>query len=216
MDKKISRVTANWLGFIVTGTIFIASGVLKSVNIYSFAQEVREYQDIYFLGFLSDYALACAAVLCSVETAIGLWSFKTQYRHLFSVIAFVLLAFFTFITGENLIFPSIFGSIESCGCFGELIHFTPLTSFMKSVLLFCISGFLLLCNYKLISIGNIKEIITDSYTYITIIASTILPIYSILMFKNLDHIVYMWIWALICISLVLFLFITSFNQMTNR
>lgn len=27
------------------------------------------------------------------------------------------------------------GSIESCGCFGELIHFTPLTSFIKSVVL---------------------------------------------------------------------------------
>lgn len=213
---KLTKEKSSRLCIILLGTILIASGVLKSINIYSFAQEVREYLDIYFLGVLSDYALVCAAVLCSVEITIGLWSFRSLYRHLFSIIAFVLLAFFTFITGANLISPSIFGSIESCGCFGELIHFTPMTSFLKSVLLFFISAILLLCSYKHISRGSIKAIITDSYTYIALIASTILPIYSIMMFRNFDHILYMWIWALLCVFLALFLAIVSFIQMTKK
>ena len=31
------------------------------------------------------------------------------------------------------------GSIESCGCFGELVHFSPLGAFIKSLVLFVVS-----------------------------------------------------------------------------
>ena len=46
-----------------------------------------------------------------------------------------MLLFFVYLTGVNLFFPTIIGSIETCGCFGELVHFTPVSSFVKSVVL---------------------------------------------------------------------------------
>ena len=52
-----------------------------------------------------------------------------------SILSLVMLTFFVWLTGVNLFFPTMFGSVESCGCFGELIHFTPVGSFVKSVVL---------------------------------------------------------------------------------
>ena len=59
---------------------------------------------------------------------------------IFGAFAFVaMLSLFVYLTGVNLFFPTVIGSIESCGCFGELIHFTPLSSFIKSVILLLIA-----------------------------------------------------------------------------
>lgn len=187
---KLTKEKSSRLCIILLGTIFITSGVLKSINIYSFAQEVREYLDIYLLGFLSDYALVCAIILCSVEITIGLWSFRRPYRHAFCIIAFFLLAFFATITCINWLVPSVFGSIESCGCFGELIHFSPFASFVKSTVLLCIVVIVLATNYKKIITESIMNIFYKEYTYISLVLGSILPIYSLLAFNNLNHVTY--------------------------
>ncbi|MBR3093353.1 MAG: DUF1573 domain-containing protein [Bacteroidaceae bacterium] len=57
----------------------------------------------------------------------------------------------------NLFFPPIDGQIESCGCFGEIIKFTPLTSFAKSVILLSISVIHLLYELKVLPIISKKE-----------------------------------------------------------
>ena len=46
-----------------------------------------------------------------------------------------MLIFFVYLTGTNLFLPTMMGSIETCGCFGELVHFTPVSSFVKSAVL---------------------------------------------------------------------------------
>jgi hypothetical protein len=51
------------------------------------------------------------------------------------------LGFFTYITYIN--YTDLYGGIESCGCFGELIHFTPASSFYKNIALFILSLILL-------------------------------------------------------------------------
>ena len=210
-NEKLYRV-----GIAFLGAIFTVSGVLKCVNIYSFAHEAREYLDVYFQGFLNDYSLICATILCSIEITIGLWSFRCLYRSLFCIIAFVLLAFFTFITGVNLMFPSIFGSIESCGCFGEIIHFTPLTSFVKSTVLFCIAVILLTTNYKKITLESIMDILREKYTYISLALGTILPIYSLLAFNNLDHVTYILTGASILVIIFFYIYINYIKKKNSH
>ena len=51
------------------------------------------------------------------------------------------MGFFTYITYIN--YTDLYGGIESCGCFGELIHFTPASSFYKNIALFILSLILL-------------------------------------------------------------------------
>ncbi len=54
---------------------------------------------------------------------------------------FALLMFFVYLTGMNLFFPAMMVSIESCGCFGELVHFTSEESFVKSIVLWVMTCF---------------------------------------------------------------------------
>ena len=49
----------------------------------------------------------------------------------------LVLGYFTYITYLNLV--SLYGQIESCGCFGEVIHLTPAESFYKNVVLLSLS-----------------------------------------------------------------------------
>ena len=48
---------------------------------------------------------------------------------------------FTWITWQNM--TSLYGLVESCGCFGEVIHLTPAQTFWKNVVLLALSLVLL-------------------------------------------------------------------------
>lgn len=115
---------------------FLLSSVTKAVNIPAFAMEVRMYSDAYLWEWLRDYATPTAVMVCAAELMVGVGALiKRAARYaLWGMIA--MLVFFVWLTGVNLFFPTVMGSIESCGCFGELIHFSPTGSFVKSLVLF--------------------------------------------------------------------------------
>ena len=54
---------------------------------------------------------------------------------------------FVYLTGINHLRPSILGSIEPCGCFGEQLHFSPMGAFYKSLVLWLLSVSLILHVY---------------------------------------------------------------------
>ena len=118
---------------------FLFSSVTKAVNIPAFAMEVRMYSDAYLWEWLRDYAVVIAVMVCAAEFMVGVGALIRRTARYALWVMTVMLAFFVWLTGVNLFFPSVMGSIESCGCFGELIHFTPLTSFLKSIVLFILS-----------------------------------------------------------------------------
>lgn len=121
------------------GGVFILSAVTKSASQPVFADEMRMYLDIYFSGWLRDSSLFLADMVCLAELLIGIAYLISVLRRYANVAAFLALTFFVWLTGANYFYPSPLGRIESCGCFGELIHFTPLESFMKSCVLWVIA-----------------------------------------------------------------------------
>lgn len=127
------------------GSVFILSAVTKAVGLPVFADEMRLYLDIYFGGWLRDSSLFLAGMVCLVELLIGIACLVPALRRQANVAAFLALTFFVWLTGDNYFNPSPLGRIESCGCFGELIHFTPLASFIKSLVLWVIA--LVIMNY---------------------------------------------------------------------
>ena len=127
------------------GGVFILSAVTKAVSLPVFADEMRLYLDIYFGGWLRDSSLFLAGMVCLAELLIGIACLVPALRRQANVAAFLALTFFVWLTGENYFNPSPLGRIESCGCFGELIHFTPLASFIKSLVLWVIA--LVIMNY---------------------------------------------------------------------
>lgn len=114
---------------------FLLSSITKVVNIPAFAMEVRMYSDAYLWEWLRNYATPIAVTICAVELVVGIGALvrRTARYALWGMI--VMLVFFVWLTGVNLFFPTVMGSVESCGCFGELIHFSPTGAFIKSVVL---------------------------------------------------------------------------------
>ena len=121
------------------GIVFILSSVTKAVALPIFADELQLYLDIYFGGWLRDYKLLLAGMVCLTELLIGIACLVPALRRQANVAAFLALTFFVWLTGDNYFNPSPLGRIESCGCFGELIHFTPLASFIKSLVHWCMA-----------------------------------------------------------------------------
>lgn len=120
---------------LLLGIVFILSSVTKAVALPVFADEMRLYLDIYFGGWLRDASLFLAGMVCLAELLIGIAYLIHALRCYANMAAFLVLTFFVWLTGDNYFNPSPLGQIESCGCFGELIHFTPLGSFLKSLVL---------------------------------------------------------------------------------
>lgn len=132
---NIRMVTACCLG-----GVFILSAVTKAVSLPVFADEMRLYLDIYFGGWLRDSSLFLAGMVCLAELLIGIAYLIPALRRYANMAAILALTFFVWLTADNYFNPSILGQIESCGCFGELIHFTPLASFIKSFALWCMAA----------------------------------------------------------------------------
>jgi len=135
---KKNQKFANWLRMGL-GIVFIASSLLKVVSIKTFVMESGEYIDLYMPQWLHGWNMPCAIGVCAAELLVGLLAFWRKQVRWMSVLSLVMLTFFVWLTGVNLFFPTVFGSVESCGCFGELVHFTPVGSFVKSVVLWLLA-----------------------------------------------------------------------------
>ena len=202
MNKKnINRFNVSNLEMGVRVTmlsVFLLSSVMKAVNINSFVMETRLYMDAYFWDLKSVMSgfgtirieMTGAIGVCVIEMLVSLLAIRREYRRVASVGFFLMLTFFVYLTGVNMFFPTIMGSIESCGCFGELIHFSPLASFVKSVVLWILSLVLLICVFKSNMPWNVGKLFKDRYLYICIATSVMLPLYSIWFFEALSHTVY--------------------------
>lgn len=141
----------------ILAACFLLSGLLKIFSLRAFEQEVQLYGDAYIGEWVRDISLEIALLVCVAEIIAGLIAILRIFPIL-SAFAFVaMLSFFVYLTGVNLFFPTVLGSIESCGCFGELIHFTPLSSFVKSVVLLATAIANLYIVYQHIHIKGIER-----------------------------------------------------------
>ena len=208
MCKNVNNVVQGiW---VVLLSVFLLSSVLKAVNINSFVLETRLYLDAYFWDLKSVVSelwgafridMIGAIGVCVIEMLVALLAIKCEYRRVASVCFFFILTFFVYLTGVNLFSPTIMGSIESCGCFGELIHFSPLASFIKSVVLWLLSLVLLFCTFKSNTPWNVGKLFKDMYLYICIASSLVLPLYSLCFFETSGHAMYVFGFIVVCIML---------------
>ena len=156
MDKAIRRVfnekrKINWISvaWMLLSLTFIASGILKGISVKGFALTVREFLNLLGLESFQSHSFLIAVLICIFETLIGLMGFIKKLRPILCLIYPIVMLFFTIITYINL--TDIYGGIESCGCFGEIIHLNPMETFVKNLLLLGISLILLIANKKYLS-----------------------------------------------------------------
>lgn len=113
---------------------FVLSGISKGANLKATSQLISQYCGLLGLDcgiVVSPYILA--AVICSFEIFIGMAELnRTAFLLTLPVYIFTI-SLFTILTYINLVAP--LGGIESCGCFGELIHLNAKETFLKNILL---------------------------------------------------------------------------------
>ena len=186
MSKTISEKIKTALR-ITLGVCFVLSGVMKAVNVYAFAQEIRLYIEAYMDTYFVQWMVEIAITICAIETITGLLALRRRCEAIVSVVFLCIMSFFVWLTGMNYLIPSLMGSIESCGCFGELIHFSPLGSFVKSIILWIMAmGLFGLC----VRMGwrmPLKDMLTDGKVYVIIASGTLPALYSYLCFENMEH-----------------------------
>lgn len=197
-----------WIKWIL-GFIFIVSSILKSINIHSFAMETSDFIDMYMPSWLHGFQYPCAIIVCQSELMLGMLVLKEIYRHVAFCGMFLLLTFFVWLTMINAFFPTILGSIESCGCFGELIHFTPIASFLKSGVLWIMVGGILFREWKRrgLSLGiignNSLGILKDGYLWVSVSSGWCLLWFSYFYVNRLDHDLYLMLYIGICLIIAI-------------
>lgn len=184
---------------ITLGVCFILSGLMKAVNVYSFAQEIRLYVEAYMDSFCVQWTVEIAVVICTIETITGLLALRKKYESLVVVIFLGMLSFFVWLTGMNLFYPSLMGSIESCGCFGELIHFSPCASFVKSVVLLVMAIGCWVLGVRCWRIISLKDILTDTKMYVALTTGALPSVYSYFCFENMEHGYYVTGYIALCV-----------------
>ena len=121
------------------GIIFIISAILKLIDISSFIINVAQFLDVYIGIWSIKFKNVIAVLICGVELSIGIFILFEKFRKMANTLMVLLLTFFVILTGVNYFFPPQAGAVESCGCFGSLLTFSPLASFLKSVFLLFMS-----------------------------------------------------------------------------
>lgn len=118
---------------------FFLSGGTKAGSLRAFEQEIQQYGETYIGEWVSNYSTVIAMTICIIEISVAFLALFKRFERFSAIMFFSLLLFFVYLTGMNYLFPTVMGSIESCGCFGELVHFTPVGAFAKSIFIWIIS-----------------------------------------------------------------------------
>lgn len=118
---------------------FILSGISKLLDVRAFEWKVALFGNAYIGDYMVGYSHEIAVVVCILELFLGTVLLFRKYSIITGIAICLLIGFFTYLTVLNLFFPPLSGRIESCGCFGEFITFTPWQSFGKCLILLTLS-----------------------------------------------------------------------------
>src|SRR6476620_3047358 len=125
--KKKSLLVIRW----IVGLLFIFSGLVKANDPLGLSYKMQEFFEVWNWHFLNDYTLAFSLIMNVFEVLAGVAVIIGWRMKLFSWLLLLLIIFFCFLTA----YAYITGNIKTCGCFGDCIPLTPLTSFIKDLIL---------------------------------------------------------------------------------
>lgn len=183
-------------------TLLMASSLLKSVNMHSFASETLQYMEAYMPSICTPYYKEAAVALCALELLTALLLKSGRLSMVASCASVLLFTFFVWLTGINLFFPSMFGSIESCGCFGEIIHFSPTAAFAKSIVIWGMSVALLAIQAYGSKTQKVWQNAIVPYLSVCLIASILPSAYSLLLMTKIDMEFYIAGYMAICAATI--------------
>ncbi len=132
---------------ILTGCLFIFSGLVKAIDPLGLAYKMQEFFEVWgqssslksLMNTLDQYVVAFSIIMITLEVVVGVALLLGWQKKLTVWILLLLMLFFTFLTS----FVLFTGKIRACGCFGDCIPLTPVQTFTKDIILLIFVLFLL-------------------------------------------------------------------------
>jgi uncharacterized membrane protein YphA (DoxX/SURF4 family) len=116
---------------VLVGLLFIFSGLIKANDPLGLSYKMQEFFELWGMEQFNGHTLWLSVVMIAFEIIAGIALLLGWRMKLFMWLLLLLIVFFTFLTG----YAYLSGKFKNCGCFGDCIPITPLTSFLKDVLL---------------------------------------------------------------------------------
>ncbi len=163
------KLTVSITRFIV-GVLFIFSGMVKANDPLGLSYKMQEFFEawndslskgsfflngllIHVFDFFHQHSLALSIGMIAIEIIAGAALLLGWQMRIFSRLLLALIIFFTFLTGYAL----LSGKFKNCGCFGDCIPISPLTSFLKDILLTLLIAFLFFQRKKISPFLSIRS-----------------------------------------------------------
>jgi hypothetical protein len=133
---------------VIVGLLFIVSGLIKANDPLGLSYKMEEFFALWntglaeghffaknvlitFLNFLNAHSLFLSVGMITLEIVSGVALLLAWKKKFILYLLSVLILFFTFLTG----YAYLSGKFTNCGCFGDCLPITPLTSFIKDLVL---------------------------------------------------------------------------------
>lgn len=149
---------------VIVGLLFIFSGLVKANDPLGLSYKMQEFFELWGMTKFNSWTLLMSVLMNMFEIIAGFALLLGWRTKLFSWLLLLLIIFFTFLTG----YAYLSGKFKNCGCFGDCISITPLTSFIKDLVLLALIGFLFLKQ------NLIKPFFTEKVNTISMLGVTVL------------------------------------------
>jgi uncharacterized membrane protein YphA (DoxX/SURF4 family) len=116
---------------VITGVLFIFSGLIKANDPLGLAYKMDEYFAVWNMHWASPYSLPLSIGMNIIEIVAGVALLLGWAPKLITKLLLLLIVFFTFLTG----YAVITGQPKTCGCFGDCVPLQPWQSFAKDIVL---------------------------------------------------------------------------------
>jgi len=133
---------------IIVALLFIVSGLVKANDPLGLAYKMEEFFELWMdglksghffartplvslLDFLNHHTLFLSITMITLEIVTGVGLLLGWMKKFILYLLLVLIIFFAFLTG----YAYLSGKFTNCGCFGDCLPITPLTSFAKDIAL---------------------------------------------------------------------------------
>lgn len=148
------RIATRIIQFVVA-LLFIVSGLVKANDPLGLAYKMEEFFELWiaglkgghffakgalisFLNFFDHHTLFLSVTMITLEIIAGVALLIGWMKTFVLYLLLTLIVFFTFLTG----YAYLSGKFTNCGCFGDCLPITPLTSFAKDIILLLLIVFL--------------------------------------------------------------------------
>ncbi|MGZ3910807.1 MAG: BT_3928 family protein [Flavisolibacter sp.] len=140
---------------VLVGVLFIFSGLVKANDPLGLSYKMKEFFELWneglsgshfflnnaaigFFSWMHENSLFLSLGMITLEIFAGVALLLGWMKNFILGLLLILIVFFTFLTG----YAFLSGRFTNCGCFGDCLPITPLTSFLKDLALLVMILFL--------------------------------------------------------------------------